>query len=41
MDVLSDRVSAKWKKIMRDLGEVMVLKCNFARDVETGGCGRS
>lgn len=41
MDVLSGRVSEKWKKIVRDLVAVMALKFNFVRDVETGGCGRS
>jgi hypothetical protein len=41
VDVLSGRVSEKWKKIVRDLVAVMALKFNFVRDVETGGCGRS
>ena len=41
MDVLSGRVSAGWKKIVRDLVAVLALEFNFVRDVETGGCGRS
>jgi hypothetical protein len=41
VDVLSHRVSAKWKKIMRDFFAVMALKFNCVRDVETGGCVRS
>ena len=40
VDLLSDRVSAKWKKIGTDLVAVMALKFNFVRDVETRGCGR-
>jgi len=41
VDVLSDRVSAKWKKIVRDLVAVVAVKFNSVRDVETRGCGRS
>jgi len=41
VDVLSDRGSAKWKKIVGDLVAVMAVKFNSVRDVETGGCGRS
>jgi hypothetical protein len=40
LDVISGPVSAKWKKIVRDLVAVMALKFNFVRD-ETVGCGRS
>jgi len=41
VDVLSDRVSAKWKKFARDLVAVIAVKFNSVRDVETEGCGRS
>jgi hypothetical protein len=37
--LLSERVSAKWKKIVRDLVAVRALIINFVRDVGREGGG--